>query len=1492
MNVGPAQSQVLQVQGAAGFDTLRVTWTAVAGASRYTLAWHTGEPGTAGSRPAGADTTIALTWQDAGLDTPRPGTTDSVYFRVRPEFAARPGVFGPDRLVDLSVWIDLPTLAGIFPGTGLTVEHDTASVWLAFDRPMDLASLAAGVIWNDLGPGGAVAFEIERLQPGGARYRLVPAPGALTYAKQYEVVVLTTVTDTLGRRFDASRDLPGLQAAAVRWSTAPYDPLRIVAVIPDAGTGGVDPFAPVRLIFNRPVDVATLGDATCYVTDPQGARMPGEATTASAADTVLWRPDGQLWYETDYTIHVTTELKDWRGRPLDDNPETYPALEPFSSFFTTAVQPPGPIVAAIVPAGGQRAVATAATVRITFSEPMDPTTVRVPQTLKVLQNGIAARQGTLAVDAAGQVYTFRPNTPFDLSTRYVVQATSAITNLAGVRLDQDRERSGYNDFSSEFYTEGPLSVASSIPAQGAARVDIAAPIQLTFSGKVDPRSIDATTVRLLRGSEAIACARALATDSLVLTVTPGDGLAYLTAYRLTADTLVTAADGSRLDQSPSTPGKQPFLLDFTTEPESINPRVVLVSPPDSALEVPLSVQPEVTFSEPIDPSSVRLNTLYLSRIIAAQQREGVPGTVSVATDSLTARFLPQAQLLNGALYELRATSSITSRHGFRLDQEPATAGHQDFASTFTTVPERVAPRVVDSSPRNNTTNNPTTEPVQVLFSEPMAAASLAAAFSLAAAGDPVAGSGSLAEDGELWTFTLSETLAWNTAYTIRVDTTATDLAGNLLDQNAVMPHRQAFAATFTTAADSVAPRVTAIDPASGSTGVSVDPARAVRVTFSEALAPGSVSAASFRVTTAGGPVSGHAVLVENGRVLAWTPVDTLAYGTTHTVTADTLLADLAGNRLDQVPGAPGRQAFTATFTTEQERIAPRVLGSDPAAGAVDAPVAGAITLRFSEPMRGAALDGAFHLTLGGWPVAGSGALAAGDTVWTFVPAQALAYSTAYAIQVDTTATDLAGNRLDQDPLAPHRQGFRAEFTTEADTYAPAAVAMDPDSGSSAVGVLDTLRVTFSEVIAPASISPAAFRVELAGGGSVAGTAWPEGGGLIVAWTPADSLSFATDYRLVADTLLTDLAGNRLDQDAAAAGRQPFVGPLRTRVENIPPRVRAVTPADGAAGIAVDATITIEFSEPMAAAGLPAAFALRAGETAVPGAGSLDPGGQVWTFTPADSLERSTIYTVSIDTTAVDLAGNRLDQDPTATGRQPFASVFATVLDLTPPRVAGSVPADGALDVSVHLGSVRLELTERLAAASVTAGAVTVAPEGGPPLAAAVALEAGDTVLVWSAPGALEFSTRYQVTADTTLTDRAGNPLDQDPLAAWLQRYLGFFTTMAETIPPMVTDVAPHSPWPLDVHPTVFFSEPMDSLSLKAPGAVQLLTSEFVSLPISLAIAPSASSVTVVPSAPLAAARSYFLGVSAAATDTLGNGLDQDPGTPGAQPYLGSFFTAP
>ncbi|MBX3130167.1 MAG: lamin tail domain-containing protein [Polyangiaceae bacterium] len=105
--------------------------------------------------------------------------------------------------------------------------------------------------------------------------------------------------------------------------------------------------------------------------------------------------------------------------------------------------------------------------------------------------------------------------------------------------------------------------------------------------------------------------------------------------------------------------------------------------------------------------------------------------------------------------------------------------------------------------------------------------------------------------------------------------------------------------------------------------------------------------------------------------------------------------------------------------------APMVLGTAPADGATNVPVATTIAVTFSAPMDGTTLlaqttSGActgtvqlsvdeFNSCLGF--ASAAPALSAGDTVATFVPAPALSYDTAYRIRVTTGAEDAFGNPI-------------------------------------------------------------------------------------------------------------------------------------------------------------------------------------------------------------------------------------------------------------------------------------------------------------------------------------------------------------------------------------------------------------------------------------------------------------------------------------------------
>ena len=206
-----------------------------------------------------------------------------------------------------------------------------------------------------------------------------------------------------------------------------------------------------------------------------------------------------------------------------------------------------------------------------------------------------------------------------------------------------------------------------------------------------------------------------------------------------------------------------------------------------------------------------------------------------------------------------------------------------------------------------------------------------------------------------------------------------------------------------------APEVIGFSPADAAVDVAVG--SDIRVTFSKAVAAGTVTADTFTVDN-GGPVAGTVTVAGNRKSATFNPDVDLQYQTAYTVTATAGIQDKAGN-----PLVPDSATFT---TTEPDTTSPEVVNVTPADGALDLPVGGDVTVTFSEPIEPATLNsGSFGLVNGG-AVPGSLVAATDALSATFTPDGPLAYETPYQVSVTGDVTDTSGNAL-----AP----FASSFTT-------------------------------------------------------------------------------------------------------------------------------------------------------------------------------------------------------------------------------------------------------------------------------------------------------------------------------------------------------------------------------------------------------------------------------------------------------------------------------
>lgn len=219
--------------------------------------------------------------------------------------------------------------------------------------------------------------------------------------------------------------------------------------------------------------------------------------------------------------------------------------------------------------------------------------------------------------------------------------------------------------------------------------------------------------------------------------------------------------------------------------------------------------------------------------------------------------------------------------------------------------------------------------------------------------------------------------------------------------------------------------------------------------------------------------------------------------------------------------------------------APTVSFTVPANGATDVPVNQAIAATFSEPMDSARMTrNVFILRNETRRVSGT-VTYAGATA-TFTPTGALEPDIEYTATITSLARDLTGNRL--------ADNFVWSFTTgpAPDTTAPTVSSSVPANAATGVPVSQTIAATFSEAMAPSTITPSTFTLTGPGATPVPGTVAYDIASHIATFAPGSALAANTVYIATITTEAADLAGNALEANvvwnfttaATTAGQAP------------------------------------------------------------------------------------------------------------------------------------------------------------------------------------------------------------------------------------------------------------------------------------------------------------------------------------------------------------------
>ncbi len=329
----------------------------------------------------------------------------------------------------------------------------------------------------------------------------------------------------------------------------------------------------------------------------------------------------------------------------------------------------------------------------------------------------------------------------------------------------------------------------------------------------------------------------------------------------------------------------------------------------------------------------------------------------------------------------------------------------------------------------------------------------------------------------------------------------------------------------------VAPTVTATVPLAATPIV---PAVAINskitATFSKDMAPATISTSTFTLACpAGTAVIGSVAYVAASRVATFSPAANLPINTTCTATITTGARDTTSRAL--------ATAFVWRFTTAAtaDTTRPRVTLTVPADGVIGVATNTQIIATFNEGIDPATISATtFTLTgPGATAVPGAVTYAVGAKTATFTPTATLPVSTLFTATITIGATDLAGNALAGNQAAlPAGSNFVWTFTTgtATDTTPPTVTLLNPTDLATGVCLETRVNATFSEAMAPSTLTNTTVTLQLTGpplGALLGGTVAYDVQNNVATFTPTSALTANTNYTATITNGAQDLAGNAL-----------------------------------------------------------------------------------------------------------------------------------------------------------------------------------------------------------------------------------------------------------------------------------------------------------------------------------------------------------------------------
>ncbi len=682
-----------------------------------------------------------------------------------------------------------------------------------------------------------------------------------------------------------------------------------------------------------------------------------------------------------------------------------------------------------------------------------------------------------------------------------------------------------------------------------------------------------------------------------------------------------------------------------------------LSPPYAVSFVPLSLDIQIDtnftiqWSKAMNWTSINISFSYTDN---AMNWTSYDGTWTHDTATNTSTFTPALPLAHDTEYWVNVNITTTDTMGEPLNQDlNRTGGYwPDDVLTwnFTTIPqESTPPYALTWSP--NGTGEAINSTFIIQWNETMNWTSVEEG--LMYGHDTVnwfySDSGTWAHNDTTNTSTFTpDFLEWDVEYGVMINSSASDLAGNFLDQDGdgIPGEFPDDVLNWTFTIIDAPPTILSTSPAH--LDIEVDPNTNITIAFSETMNITSVEEA-FSFSGGGNNYNitdGNVTWGILDRTMTFDPSFPLNNGTGYIFKIEGSIAkDLNDNLLDANGDNVTGDDMILYFTTWLEPPAPSVIYGIPADGSTMVNVDTHIQIKFDFRMDPASVEEVFTMTDGIHVYDENDGVftwSNGYDIMTYQPDEFLNYEEDYTVRLLGTARSYVGIGMDNNgndnPDGSPVDDFVFSFTTSPEP--PRVISTYPENGAYGVLVtLDMISIVFDSSMDNDTVEDA-IRITP----HIQSNMTWDASNKELSIQPLGPLLFYTEYTITINgNVATDEAGVLLDGNGDGAYGDDFQFRFVTEgaPDTQPPRIASIFPPNNMTSIPVNIYIQVSFNESMNRTTVEKSFSMSNNTAYINGSFVWNSQGNTFRYYPSENLSVNMTHVITIGPNAADLAGNKM-----------------------------------------------------------------------------------------------------------------------------------------------------------------------------------------------------------------------------------------------------------